>query len=164
MRGRTEIREKIFIQFALVTVFAAALGYAAAMDGRYQKVRRGIWLWAGIAALSLFCIRIMDGQGDFWRISKEILVFILLQFLFFTKMYGRADCFAFSCCAIFLGAFGGGIQVYLLHMLLSIGILGMVQLFRRNVDRHGNLKEPKAFIPYISVALLIMILCFLQNR
>lgn len=146
------------MQYVLIAVFAAALGYAAAMDGRYQKVRRGIWLWAGTAALLLFCLRRMGGQGDFWGISKEILCFILLQFLFFGKMYGRADCFAFSCCGIFLGALGGGIREYLLHMLLSIGILGTVQLIRGNVDKHGNLREPKAFIPYISVALLFIVL------
>lgn len=146
------------VQFVFITVFAAALGYAAAMDGRYQKVRRGIWLWAGIAALLLFCYRMIGGQGDFLGIFKEILIFILLQFLFFSKMYGRADCFAFSCCAIFLGAFGGGIKEYLLHMLLSIGLLGMVQVFRGNVDRRGNLREPRAFIPYISAALLFIVL------
>lgn len=141
-----------------IVIFSAALVHAAVMDHRYQKVRRGIWLWAGTAAFLLFCVRMMGRWEDCLRIFLEILSFIALQFLFFKKLYGTADCFAFSCCGIFLGAFGGGIRECLLHMLLSIGILGIIQFFKGNIDRRGDLRHPKAFIPYISAALPFIIL------
>ncbi len=158
-----KIGGKDFAQYVLIMIFTAALGHAAVMDGRYQRVRRGIWLWAGAAAVLLFAIRMKEREEELCSAFLEIVVFISLQFLFFSKMYGRADCFAFSCSGIFLGAFGGGIRECLLHMLLSIGILGAVQLCRGNVNRHGNLREPKAFIPYIFVALLLIALWLIPH-
>lgn len=145
-------------QYVLIAVFAAALGFAAVMDSRYQRVKRRVWLWAGTAALLLAAVRMEGGIGDWIYVILEIFCFIAIQFLLFSKMYGLADCFAFSCCGIFLGAFGGGLRECLFHMLLSIGILGAVQFFRGNVNRHGNLKEPKAFIPYIAASLPIILL------
>ncbi len=146
------------MQCVLVLFFAAALGHAAAMDRKYQRVRRGIWLWTGAAAAFLFVVRADERLEEYSGAIPGILCFILLQFTLFAKLYGLADCFAFSCCGIFIGAFGGGLRECLLHMLLSTGILGTVQFCRGNVNRSGNLKEPKAFIPYIAVALPVIVL------
>ncbi len=149
---------KYFVQCVLIFIFAAALSHAAAMDRKYQRVRRGIWLWTGAAAVFLFAVRADERLEEYSGAIPEILCFILLQFILFAKLYGLADCFAFSCCGIFIGAFGGGLRECLFHMLLSTGILGAVQFCRGNVNRYGNLKEPKAFIPYIAAALPVIVL------
>lgn len=41
-------------------------------------------------------------------------------------------------------------------MLVSFGILGMVQLLRHNINAKGNLKKPVPFIPYIALAFLLL--------
>lgn len=158
------IEGKDFVQCVVSFVFAAALSHAAAMDRKYQRVRRGIWLWAGAAAVSLFVIRAEGRPEEYSGAIPGILCFILLQFFLFAKLYGLADCFAFSCCSVFIGAFGGELREFLLHMLLSTGILGFVQFCRGNVNRFGNLKEPKAFIPYIAAALPVIVLWLVRRE
>lgn len=152
------------MQCVLVFGFAAALSHAAAMDRKYQRVRRGIWLWAGAAAVFLFAVRADERLGEYLGAIPGILCFILLQFLVFAKLYGLADCFAFSCCGILIGAFGGGLRECLFHMLLSTGFLGAVQFCRGNVNRSGNLREPKAFIPYIAAALPVIVLWLFRRE
>lgn len=148
-----------FAQVILLALFAASLVCGAVMDIRFKRVKRWIWLWGGGAALLLFWVRRGGGPEKDMSIAVQIVGFILLQFFLFDGMYGRADCFAFSCCSILLGALGGGIRDFLLHMLFSIVFLGMVQICKGNVNRQGNLKEPVAFIPYIAAALPLALLC-----
>lgn len=140
-------------------MFAASLVCGAVTDIRFKRVKRWVWLWGSGAALLLFWVRGNGEPENYMSIAVQIVLFVLLQFLLFDGMYGRADCFAFSCCSILLGAFGGGIREFLLHMLFSIGILGVIQLCRGNVNGQGNLKEPAAFIPYIAAALPFTLLC-----
>ena len=46
-----------------------------------------------------------------------------------------------------MGMFG-----YLMHMMLAVLALFIVQLPKRNIAKNGNLKQPVAFLPYISLA------------
>ena len=48
-------------------------------------------------------------------------------------------------------------ETYLLHMGLTFSILGVVQLFRGNISRRGNLKEPVALVPYVAVSFFVII-------
>ena len=82
----------------------------------------------------------------------ELGFFVLLQLLLFPKMYGRADCYAFSVCAVAEAAAGLSLTGYLLHMLLSFILLAFVQALCHNIDRRGKLRRPVPFLPYITLA------------
>ena len=99
--------------------------------------------------------------GEYNEIWLSLFVFILLQEMFFSRMYGRADCHGFAACAVVGASFGMGLKQFLLHMLIAFGILGVVQSIRKNVDRKGNLKEAVPFIPYISVAFGVNLIAYL---
>lgn len=75
-----------------------------------------------------------------------------LQFMLFARMYGKADCYAFCVCAIAGASLGMGFPDYLWQMLLALCLLFPVQLLRRNIGKSGNLKQPVAFLPYITLA------------
>lgn len=84
-------------------------------------------------------------------------IFVLLQFGLFMRMYGAADGLVFLICAIFESRFGDGLLTYLLHMGMAFLVLGIVQAFRRNINRRGNLKEPVAFVPYITATVWLFL-------
>lgn len=140
------------MQGILFILFGVVLCHAAVVDYKYRLIRRYVWWIAGGIAFCFLMLKTGDIPVPQAPFSGALISFVLLQFLFFSKLYGRADCYAFSCCSVMLKAFGGGMREYLLHMLLAVGILGVVELLRKNVDRLGNLKEPVAFIPYITAA------------
>lgn len=79
-------------------------------------------------------------------------LFVLLQLKLFSKMYGRADCYAFCVCALAEAAAGLGIVEFLIHMLAAFCLLAVIQGIHRNIDRRGNLKQPVPFLPYITLA------------
>lgn len=82
-----------------------------------------------------------------------LILFALLQYFLFGRMYGQGDVMAFQVCSLYIIGEGGDFQVLLLHMALSFAILGVIQLFRKNIDRRGNLKTPVPFLPYIACSL-----------
>lgn len=82
----------------------------------------------------------------------ELGFFIILQLSLFPKMYGRADCYAFSVCAVAEAAAGLSLAGYFLHMLLSFIFLAFVQALRHNIGKGGNLRRPVPFLPYITLA------------
>lgn len=130
-------------------VIAVCLLFACITDCRSREVYNVTWWAAGMAAGALLL-----GKRD--RLDAGILSelgsFILLQLVLFTKMYGRADCYAFSVCAVAETAAGLSLAGYLLHMLLSFALLAFVQALRHNIDRGGNLRQPVPFLPYITLA------------
>lgn len=83
-----------------------------------------------------------------------LILFALLQYFLFGRMYGQGDVMAFQICSLYIIGAGGDFQTLLLHMALSFAILGVIQLFRKNIDRRGNLKIPVPFLPYIACSLL----------
>lgn len=130
-------------------VIAVCLLFACITDCRSREVYNVTWWAAGMAAGALLL-----GKRD--RLDAGILSelgsFILLQLVLFAKMYGRADCYAFSVCAVAEAAAGLSLAGYLLHMLLSFALLAFVQALRHNIDRGGNLRQPVPFLPYITLA------------
>ena len=84
-------------------------------------------------------------------------IFVIIQIGLFMRMYGAADGLVFMVCALFESRFGIGMLTYLLHMAVAFLLLGVVQILKRNVNRHGNLKEPVAFVPYIAATVWLFL-------
>lgn len=82
----------------------------------------------------------------------QLLFYIALQLLFFSRMYGKADCYAFSVCAVAETALGMQLMEYLFHMLTAFILLAIVQGVKHNIADNGNLKHPVPFLPYITLA------------
>ncbi len=132
--------------------FLLLLLVACIQDIRTMEVSNLVWV--GSAAWYLVWCLEMEALGGF----LAPILFWLLQELFFSRLYGRADCHAFAVCAFYLKLLGGGMAEYLIHMLLAIGLLALVQLLRHNVNRRGNLCHPVAFMPYITAGFMGVIL------
>lgn len=134
---------------ALWFTVAACLLFACITDLKSREVYNITWWISGAAAAALLL-----GEGERLQPSllPELGLFILLQLKLFSKMYGRADCYAFSVCAVAEAAAGLPFGGYLLHMLLSFLLLALVQALRRNIGKNGNLRRPVAFLPYITLA------------
>ncbi len=113
---------------------SACLLTACVMDCLSGEVYNFIW-WIGGAAAALLLCRRGISVGRLFALG----CFCLLQLTIFAKMYGKADCYAFCVCALTLAAAGWGFPEFLFQMILAFGILAVVQLFRRNIDKVGNL-------------------------
>lgn len=97
--------------------------------------------------------------------AAAMALFVLLQQILFAQMYGRADCHAFSVCALAGCAWQGNLLWFLIHMLSALTLLAAVQFCRRNVTPDGKLRVPKPFIPYIVVTFWVQIpvMLYLQS-
>lgn len=80
----------------------------------------------------------------------SLIMFAVIQLGVFMRMYGAADGIVFWVCAVYESRFGNGLLTYLLHMGAAYVVLGVVQGFRHNINKHGNLKTPVPFVPYIA--------------
>jgi len=141
---------------------------AAITDYASFYVYRFVWWIAGAAGLGLLLQAVLAKAGNItFSLTalltvlkelhslhiEELLIFCLLQELFFDKLYGKADCHGFCVGALVICAFGGGMRDFLLYMAVAFGSLAVVQAFKKNINRRGNLKMPVAFMPYIVTAL-----------
>lgn len=159
----------VCLQEAYLAIFAGLLLFACVMDWKEKMVVHFVWwlavgvvllhegiklLWQyypidTIAALQLF-------SETLWNWGS-VLSFFLLQELFFCHFYGRADAHAFGVCGLLLGTFGWGLTACFTHMVLAFLLLIVVQLGKKNIGPGGRLKEAVAFLPYITVALWLMV-------
>lgn len=147
----------LFIFF--LGIIAACLLVASIMDLKTHTVYNYIWWIMGAAGMVRLYIEVPICENE--NVWQSLFLFIFLQERFFCKMYGRADCHGFVACALAGASFGMGLKQFLLHMLIAFGLLGVVQLARKNVGRDGNLKEPVPFLPYISVAFGVNLIAYL---
>lgn len=156
------------VETVTLCMFGILLIHAAMEDHKYKHVRRYVWYIAGMIGGVLYYLNAFTACGQMgiiihrqykreWELLAEILCFGLLQLRLFSKLYGRADSYAFICCSMVLSAFGDGMLAYLLHMLVAVALLGIVQLAYGNVGKDGNLKIPVAFVPYITVSFFICV-------
>lgn len=152
-----------------VAVFVGILLAACETDCRSREVYNLLWIVAGVLWLvewiQTMPVNVSVDTALVSSLGKSRLgvpwpplFFGVLQQLFFCKFYGRADCHAFSCCGFYLWLQGEGLSTYLLQMLLALGLLGVVQLLRRNINSRGNLKRPVAFMPYITISFCTFVL------
>lgn len=137
---------------ALWGILVCCLFWASYQDVQTRQIYNVTW-WVAAPAAIVLCLL----QGEQVGSIYEYGIYALLQVLFFGKTYGRADSYAFLTCGIAITSLGGGLQEYLLHMLFTYLLLGVVQAFRRNIAGNGNLKEPVPFLPYITLAFFFLL-------
>ena len=135
------------IRIMAYIMLSGGLLMASWMDRKECWVYNYVWWWC----LPWACLLALS-EG--WDIRTWIAAagFAALQQLVFGHMYGRADCYAFSVCALAECTGDTGILWPLCHMLLAVILLTVVQLFHGNVTRAGSLRVPQPFIPYIITA------------
>lgn len=122
------------------------------MDLQLQMVNdflHGIGIISGM--ILAFC---KQSEPENWW---SYLMFCIIQYFVFGRMYGMADVAVFLVCALFFTVLGGTMETYLLHMALTFLLLGVVQFLRGNIDKQGNLKVPVALIPYIAISFFVII-------
>lgn len=129
-------------------ILAVYLTVCVITDRQTCKIYDFLQLPASVAGAILCLIRPLSSGGG-WG----LVLFALLQYFLFGRLYGQGDVMAFQICSLYLVGEGGDFQTLLLHMALSFAMLGVVQLFRKNIDRKGNLKVPVPFLPYIACSL-----------
>lgn len=162
MDGRLPEENRLVIlgaQEILCSLLAGGLLAAACMDAVHSYVYNYVWWWC----LPWACLLALS-EG--WNIRTWIAAagFTALQQLVFGHMYGRADCHAFSVCALAECTGDTGILWPLCHMLLAVILLTVVQLFHGNVTRDGRLRVPQPFIPYITVSFwMVTVLRYFLN-
>lgn len=140
------------IRLAWAAIFGC-LGAACAQDMKTKSVYRFVWWIGGVAAAGL----LWPAAAEKPLHILELLVFMALQHLLFSRFYGRADCRAFCLCAAALTSLGAGLYLFLMQMLVAFFLLALVQAIRRNVASDGNLSHPVAFLPYITIAFLLVL-------
>ena len=159
MDGRLPEENRLVIlgaQGILCSLLAGGLLAAACMDAVHSYVYNYVWWWC------LPWTGILLGLP----VSEAMALFVLLQQILFAQMYGRADCHAFSVCALAGCAWQGNLLWFLIHMLSALTLLAAVQFCRRNVTPDGKLRVPKPFIPYIVVTFWVQIpvMLYLQSK
>ncbi len=138
------------IQGILLAIFSGTLLFGCITDVVCAQVYRFTWWLAGGSGLIMIGLWLEGGEANMAGLIP-LLLFGGLQKWFFAKMYGRADCHAFCACAMVECALGMGLREFLVHMAISLCLLTVVQAFRGNINRRGNLKTPIPFLPYITV-------------
>ena len=101
----------------------------------------GIWLWY---------------QNPPADKGIALLVFSLMQYGIFMRMYGNADGMGYCVCSLYLAGAGFGLEGFLYQMLAGFLILTLVQLFCCNINTKGQLKQPIALFPYIIGGFMIL--------
>lgn len=142
------------MKWILWVVIALCFLEACVTDCRTREVYNVTWWISGAAAAVLL---VWSGEAE-RRLLQELFLFWVIQMTIFSKLYGKADCYAFCVCAAAEASEGMGLREYLLHMAAAFALLTVVQLLRRNVDGRGNLKRAVPFLPYITLAFALLLL------
>jgi len=143
-----------------MSVVAGCFLFACITDCKSYEVYQFIWWLAVVACIIILFSGWEKREHILYATLPEILFFCLLQEFFFCRWYGRADCHAFTICALVSLENGTGLKNCLIQMLIAFGILAVRQFAHRNINRRGNLKKPVAFLPYITVSFWINYGCF----
>ena len=142
-----------YLRVLLLSIVSGGLLAAWVMDVETHLIYNFVWYISGSAGGVNLLL-----SGNLPEVWWNLLCFVLVQQLLFGRLYGRADCHAFSVCALSLGAMGMKMQDYLLQMLTAFLLLAAVQFAKCNVTRSGYLKIAIPFVPYITVSFWIMML------
>lgn len=141
-------RQEQPVFLAVYLILAVYLTVCVITDRKTCKIYDFLQLPASMAGAILCMARPLPAGA-----GVGLILFALLQYFLFGRMYGQGDVMAFQVCSLYIIGEGGDFQALLLHMALSFAILGVIQLFRKNIDRRGNLKTPVPFLPYIACSL-----------
>ncbi len=136
-------------------VLWCSLLYGCATDLKNKAVYNFTWWFGGLAAGGLLWRSLLPGRPVtvLWYLG----VYMAIQLGLFSRLYGKADCYAFCVCAIAEASLGMTLFDYLILTLLAVFLLFPIQLYRRNIAKNGNLKRPVAFLPYITTAFAVHI-------
>ena len=147
----------------LLSLVAGCLLFACMTDWKSCEVFAFTWWIGGTAGGFLLLQKYVTG---YWIGEPRtpviqqlipLLLYILMQEIFFERFYGRADCHAFVICALIETVLGMGMLEFLLHMLMAFGLLAVVQMPQGNINSKGNLKRPVAFLPYITISFWVLL-------
>ena len=116
---------------------------------------REVYDFLHVTALPAGLVFVVTEPSDEKLIS--LVVFVAVQMGIFMRMYGAGDGLAFLVCAVFESRFGRGMLTYLLHMGTAYILLGIVQGFKHNFNKRGNLRKPVPFLPYITVSVWLFL-------
>ena len=116
---------------------------------------REVYDFLHVTALPAGLVFVVTEPSDEKLIS--LVVFVAVQMGIFMRMYGAGDGLAFLVCAVFESRFGRGMLTYLLHMGTAYILLGIVQGFKHNINKRGNLRKPVPFLPYITVSVWLFL-------
>lgn len=146
------LSESIWLSAAMGVIVGGLL-FACVTDSVQCQVYHFVWWIVGVVLMLCFLFATWNHTNIPWL---EITVFGFIQEVGFSKLYGKADSHAFCVCAMVFALCGKGMLWYLLHMALSLFLLGYVQWNKNNISYKGNLKKPVPFIPYIVVSFVMM--------
>lgn len=153
-------------EMLFLAMFAGCLLFACITDSKRCVVFQFTWWMAAVVLGIWFVEKIAQNDGIIRIIERdnpvtlklcELLVYILLQEYFFSRMYGKADCHGFALCAVAEYLCGINMSGYVYHMAIAFGMLGAVQLVKGNVNCKGNLKCSVPFLPYITVSFWVLL-------
>ena len=152
--GSQELLSRTFM-----AVILGCLLLACVTDLTIYQVHNFVWWVGGAAAGLLLWVELRGTPAAVSNVLPELLTFSVIQIVLFGRLYGRADCYAFCVCAGALAGLGMGFMEFLQHMILALLLLTVVQAFRKNISLKGNLKKPVPFLPYITSAFYLLLLC-----
>ena len=112
-----------------------------------------IFQYIGIAASAYL---LLTGNTDIMT-GFSILLFGLVQYFLFMRLYGTADGMTFLIAALAEGAMGYHITGYLFHMIVAYLMLSLIQAIKGNIGCRGRLKKAVPFLPYITVSFWVML-------
>lgn len=135
------------LDIIILIMFEAALFAAAVMDIYWQQVYDFLWLMT-IPVLAGFTFA--KGGYSAETIFSLALYFVV-QELVMKKVYGKADCHALCCCALFFAYFGLELKAFVFHLAATFILLVTMQALNKNISHELKLKKPVAMIPYILV-------------
>ncbi len=151
--GMIASRETNVFFAVLHCVFFAYLMTAALCDYQTKMVHDFLHMISGICCIVLLCF-----SHPSWAVIGELIFFVVVQLLLFKRLYGNADAYVFIVCAMFQATNGHGLISYTLHMAATFLLLVLVQAFRKNISKKGDLKEAVALVPYIAIMMWIQVL------
>ena len=145
------------IIYALFGGFFGGQICAALMDAKDMEVADIYHIWSFVSVAPLILLGFL-AKFSLWN----VVIFVLIQFVFrFFNAYAESDVFAFILMSLLVYTLGGTLVVMVAAQLVAYVYIFIPNLIRGNVNKKGNLKEVKAFIPYIYLA-ESTILCILS--
>lgn len=146
------LHESSFVVWIEYGVLAVYLIICSVMDV-ILKMICDFFHYIGIVGGGIYLLYQQPAQ----EAAETLLVFVGIQWIVFWKMYGPADVAAYIVCAMYLIAERGSLLDCLMHMMVTFVLLGLVQGCKINISVKGNLKNPVALLPYISIAFFLII-------
>lgn len=127
--------------------------YAAYEDIMYMEIHDFVWIIIICITFvtAVVCNKLTTGS------MLSLVIYFALQEKVMVCSYGRADCHAFCACGMIFAMLGKELEVYTLHMAISLLIIVIHQLARRNIGRNGKLKVEIPMVPYITASFAIVL-------